>query len=220
MQWNITGLVFDMDGVLFDSESLVIASWKTVAARHDIKKIEETCRRCLGSNAPASRRIFLTSYGEEFPYEAYHTEMFQTYQKAVEEGQLAMKPGVVEILSYCQKSGIPTALASSTNTRVVLHQLELFQIDRYFQKVIGGDAVTHSKPHPEIYQKALAALRSDPAKTVAIEDSYTGIRSAHAAGMQVVMIPDLLPPTPEITSLTVGVFDTLLAFLADIQNKE
>ncbi len=216
---KVRGVVFDMDGVLFDSESLVLQSWEIVAARHEIPEIQTICRRCLGTNADAAKQMFLSYYGADFPYDTYKAEMSQEFWKGVEMGKMALKPGVREILDFLQTAHIPTAIASSTRTAVIQRELALFDLTDLFQKIIGGDQVRHSKPHPEIYQKACAALKIPPADAVAIEDSYNGIRSAHAAGMQAIMIPDLLPPTAEILPLTSGVYPDLIAFQTDLEGE-
>ena len=90
--------------------------------------------------------------------------------------------------------------------------MQHFGLEQMFDEIIGGDMVRRSKPDPEIYLTACRALGADPAETYAVEDSYNGIRSAAAAGMRPVMIPDLLPPTPEIESLTAKIFPSMTEF--------
>ena len=197
-------VVFDMDGVLFDSEALVLHSWEQTAEIHGIPDVREVCLRCLGTNAEKSRQLFLEKYGADFPYDTYKAEMSARYWENVGEGKLALKPGVREILDALRQHGWKTAIASSTRTAVVREQM--------FHEIIGGDMVRRSKPDPEIYLTACRALGADPAETYAVEDSYNGIRAAAAAGMRPVMIPDLLPPTPEIERLTEQIFPSMAEF--------
>lgn len=205
-------VVFDMDGVLFDSEALVLHSWEQTAEIHGIPDVREVCLRCLGTNAEKSRQLFLEKYGADFPYDTYKTEMSARYWENVGEGKLALKPGVREILDALRQHGWKTAIASSTRTAVVREEMQHFGLEQMFHEIIGGDMVRRSKPDPEIYLTACRALGADPAETYAVEDSYNGIRAAAAAGMRPVMIPDLLPPTPEIERLTEQIFPSMAEF--------
>ena len=205
-------VVFDMDGVLFDSEALVLRSWEQTAEIHGIPDVREVCLRCLGTNAAESRRLFLEKYGADFPYDTYKAEMSARYWENVGEGKLELKPGVREILDALRQNGWKTAIASSTRTAVVREEMQHFGLEQMFDEIIGGDMVRRSKPDPEIYLTACRVLGADPAETDAVEDSYNGIRSAAAAGMRPVMIPDLLPPTPEIESLTAKIFPSMTEF--------
>lgn len=139
-------------------------------------------------------------------------EMSARYWENVGEGKLELKPGVREILDALRQNGWKTAIASSTRTAVVREEMQHFGLEQMFDEIIGGDMVRRSKPDPEIYLTACRVLGADPAETYAVEDSYNGIRSAAAAGMRPVMIPDLLPPTPEIESLTAKIFPSMTEF--------
>ena len=209
---DLKAVLFDMDGVLFDSEALVLRSWEQTAEIHGIPDVREVCLRCLGTNAAESRRLFLEKYGADFPYDTYKAEMSARYWENVGEGKLELKPGVREILDALRQNGWKTAIASSTRTAVVREEMQHFGLEQMFDEIIGGDMVRRSKPDPEIYLTACRVLGADPAETYAVEDSYNGIRSAAAAGMRPVMIPDLLPPTPEIESLTAKIFPSMTEF--------
>lgn len=205
-------VVFDMDGVLFDSEALVLQCWEETAQEHGISGIAEICHACLGTNAEETRQKFFAWYGNDFPYDTYKKEMSSRYWAAVEQDRLELKPGVREMLEALQAHGWKTGIASSTRAVIVRQELARFGLEHAFGEIVGGDMVQHSKPHPEIYCTACQKLGVKPAEAYAVEDSYNGIRAAAAAGMQAVMIPDLLPPTPEMESLTVGIFPDMLAF--------
>ena len=194
-------VVFDMDGVLFDSEALVLQCWEQTAKLHGIPEIQEICHRCLGSNADMARQMFLEKYGADFPYDTYKAEMSAKYWENVEAGRLELKSGVREMLTALRAHGWKTGIASSTRAMIVRKEMQHFGLEQMFDQIIGGDMVQHSKPNPEIYQTACRELGVLPAEAYAVEDSYNGIRSAAAAGMQAIMIPDLLPPTPEMEQL-------------------
>ncbi|MBQ9983973.1 MAG: HAD family phosphatase [Lachnospiraceae bacterium] len=207
---NINAVVFDMDGVIFDSERLVVDCWKETANKYGIKGVEEACKECLGLNRQASKEKWLLRYGADFPYDAYKQEMSDLYHKRAREGALCMKLGVVELLSFLKEGGVKVALASSTREQVVTWQLTQAGIIDYFEKIVCGDMVTNSKPHPEIFLKACEQLQVVPAETFAIEDSYNGIRAAYAANMKPIMVPDMAEPTAEMKELSEVILPSLL----------
>ena len=206
-------VVFDMDGVIFDTERLVVEFWKEVAKKHNIPNIEHTCIQCLGTNRVRTREIFLENYGADFPFDPYRaevTELFNTHYKGV---PLPTKPGVRELLSYLQEQDIKVGLASSTAQHLVRDEIGTAGLLPYFQTLVCGDMVEHSKPAPDIFLKACEILNADPTKSIAIEDSFNGIRSAHCAGMTPIMVPDQVQPTDEIRALAFHVMPSLLDVL-------
>ena len=206
-------VVFDMDGVIFDTERLVIEFWKEVAKKHNIPNVEHTCIQCLGTNRVRTREIFLENYGADFPFDPYCaevTELFNTHYKGV---PLPTKPGVRELLSYLQEQDIKVGLASSTAQHLVRDEIGTAGLLPYFQTLVCGDMVEHSKPTPDIFLKACEILNADPTKSIAIEDSFNGIRSAHCAGMTPIMVPDQVQPTDEIRTLAFHVMPSLLDVL-------
>lgn len=206
-------VVFDMDGVIFDTERLVIEFWKEVAKKHNIPNVEHTCIQCLGTNRVRTREIFLENYGADFPFDPYRaevTELFNTHYKGV---PLPTKPGVRELLSYLQEQDIKVGLASSTAQHLVRDEIDTAGLLPYFQTLVCGDMVEHSKPAPDIFLKACEILNADPTKSIAIEDSFNGIRSAHCAGMTPIMVPDQVQPTDEIRALAFHVMPSLLDVL-------
>lgn len=206
-------VVFDMDGVIFDTERLVIEFWKEVAKKHNIPNIEHTCIQCLGTNRVRTREIFLENYGADFPFDPYRaevTELFNTHYKGV---PLPTKPGIRELLNYLQEQDIKVGLASSTAQHLVRDEIGTAGLLPYFQTLVCGDMVEHSKPAPDIFLKACEILNADPTKSIAIEDSFNGIRSAHCAGMTPIMVPDQVQPTNEIRTLTFHVMPSLLDVL-------
>ena len=206
-------VVFDMDGVIFDTERLVIEFWKEVAKKHNIPNVEHTCIQCLGANRVRTREIFLENYGADFPFDPYCaevTELFNTHYKGV---PLPTKPGIRELLNYLQEQDIKVGLASSTAQHLVRDEIGTAGLLPYFQTLVCGDMVEHSKPAPDIFLKACEILNADPTKSIAIEDSFNGIRSAHCAGMTPIMVPDQVQPTDEIRTLAFHVMPSLLDVL-------
>ena len=197
----ITAVVFDMDGVLFDTERLCQTCWLKLAEEDDIPNMPEVYALCIGVNVQVTRQIVYDNYGKDFPFEEYDRRASAMYNEYIAEHGVPVKDGVRETLEALAKAGVKIAVASSTRREKVLRLLASAGIAQYFTAVVGGDTVTHSKPHPEIFLKACEALGVAPEEAIAVEDSHNGIRSAHAAGMTPVMVPDLLPVTEEMRGL-------------------
>ena len=198
----ITAVVFDMDGILFDTERLCRDCWIALSKEYEIPNMEEVYALCIGVNVQATRQIVYDNYGKDFPFEEYDRRASAMYNEYIAEHGVPVKEGVRETLEALAKAGAKIAVASSTRREKVLRLLASAGIDRYFTAVVGGDTVTHSKPDPEIFLTACKALSVSPGEAIAVEDSHNGIRAAHAAGMLAVMVPDLLPVTEEMRKLS------------------
>ena len=203
-------VVFDMDGVIFDSERATMVCWLELADKYSIPNIEETFLACTGTTMARTREIMLERYGEEFPYDEYAKEASLMYHSKYDGGRLPMKKGVIELLTFLKDEGKKIALASSTRKQTVISQLKDAVILDYFDEVICGDMVERSKPAPDIFLKACEAINVSPERTYGIEDSYNGIRAAHAGKLRPIMVPDLLPENDEMRKLAEVVLADLL----------
>ena len=206
---NYEAVVFDMDGVIFDSERAVMNCWLELAQKYEIKDIEKPYFACVGTTMTRTREIMLETYGEDFPYDEYARESSLMYHEKYDGGKLPMKPGVMELLSYLKERGKKIALASSTRRETVINQLRWAGIIDYFDVIICGDMVARSKPAPDIFIKACQELGVSPENTYAIEDSYNGIRAAHAGQLRPIMVPDLLEANDEMRGMAECVCDNL-----------
>ena len=205
----IESVIFDMDGVIFDSERIVCDLWIDFAKEKDLRGMDELIMKCIGINDNATKKLFLEAYGEDFPYDEYKKVISQKYHELYDGGRLPMKPGVKELLGFLKENGIKTALASSTKVKTVTNQLRDAGILEYFDVVIGGDMVTKSKPDPEIFLEAADKLGVDPTKSFIIEDSLNGIKAAYAAGAKPLMVPDLIKPDEDIQKICYKIFVNL-----------
>ena len=213
MKKQVQAVIFDMDGVIFDSERLVIECWEMIAAKHNIPGIVEICMRVQGNNREETGKRFREKYGSDFPYEAYKKEVTALFRERYGEGRLPLKPGVTEILKELKRNNIPLALASSTRSDIVNLEMAEANLLPYFDAVLGGDMVSRSKPEPDIFLAAAAALQAEPKYCYVLEDSYNGIRAAYRAGMHPVMVPDMQQPTEEIRGIAEAVVENLMAAL-------
>ena len=207
-------VVFDMDGVIFDSERAVMNCWLVLADKYGIENIEKPYLACIGTTMEKTREIMLNEYGADFPYDTYAKEASRLYHEKYDGGRLPMKPGVVELLTFLKEKKKKIALASSTRRQTVVNQLRDAHILDFFDAVICGDMVEKSKPAPDIFLKACEELKVEPEKAYAIEDSYNGIRAAHAGGLKPIMVPDLLPENEETEELS----EVILKNLVEVMN--
>ncbi len=206
---DFKAVVFDMDGVIFDSEKRVVECWKVIAEKYGVPDIEAACRECFGCNQQVAKERFLKRYGEDFPYVEYKKEMSDLFHERYDNGNLPMLPGVVEILTFLKENNKKIALASSTRRVSVENGLTWAGIIDYFDAIICGDMVERSKPEPDIFLKACEALGVSPGEAYAIEDSYNGIRAAHRGGLLPIMVPDMMEPDKEMEELSVSILDDL-----------
>ena len=209
-QFPFDGVVFDVDGVLFDTEKLSWKNWAEVGEHMGWPQVADHYLEVVGQNRADIRQRLTERMGPDFPTEYFLLTCSRRAQCLMEHNGVPLKSGVREILTALQKAGVPLALATSTNGDRTQRRLEMTGLGPCFSAIITGDQVAHSKPDPEIYLMACRALGTTPERTVAVEDSRNGILSASRAGMRVAMVPDLLPPTPELEPLLWGRFDSLL----------
>lgn len=191
-------VIFDMDGVIFDSEKVICDVWEEYAEKIGLANMHELMIKCIGLNNLATKKLFLETYGDDFPYEDHLRVISGKYHAICDDGRLPLKPGVNNLLSFLKERNIRIAIASSTRIQTVTAQIKAAGIDGYFEKVIGGDMVVKSKPEPDIFLRACEELSVDAKNCFVIEDSYNGVRAAFAAGTRPIMVPDLLPANDEM----------------------
>lgn len=206
-------VVFDMDGVLFDTERISYECWEEAETVMGLGDLSEGTRGCVGLNWNDTEMLMHNLYGKDFPFEEFMETVHVLMKRHFSEEGIPLKKGVKEILEYLKENGYIIGLASSTGKESVMHHLEETGLTGYFQTIITGDMVEHSKPKPDIYLKACEELGVAPINAIAIEDSPNGIRSAYRAGMKPVMVPDLIEPTVEIEAMLYGKFHSLLDVL-------
>ena len=214
----IEAVVFDMDGVIFDSEKIYLKCLTAVGEKYAIPGFKDLCYSTIGTTDLYMKQVFLEHYGEDFPFDTYMDEMFVLFGKEA-EGGLPLKKGVRDILTFLKQKGIKVALATSTIKEKALPEIRLAGIEEYFDVFICGDMIERGKPAPDIYLKACEVLEANPANAYAIEDSFNGIRSASRAGMHAIMVPDLLQPDEEIRGLAECVLPSLLDALEYIEER-
>lgn len=202
-------VVFDMDGLMFDTERMIQRSWDVVGVRMGFGKMGKDIYHTLGLNNAERERYFKDTYGEDFPYPEFRENYRAEVSRDTEENGTPVKKGLYELLEVLREKRLKLAVATSSNYESAAKLLEEAKVSDYFHAIVTGNMVEHSKPAPDIYRKACEALEVAPESALALEDSYNGIRSAHAAGMKVIMIPDLLTDSTCVDALLYGKMDSL-----------
>lgn len=206
-------VIFDMDGVIFDSERACLDTWTEAAAEYGITNVMDVFYKCIGTNKNQTRQIVEEAYAAacgEGIADKILSKSSRLFHEKFDGGKLPIKRGVWEILEYIKSEHIRCAIASSTRKVVVEAELRDAGLIDYFEEIIGGDAVKISKPNPEIYLIACDRMRVDPSEAFAVEDSYNGVRAANAAGMRTIMVPDMIPADNEMKELSEVICDDLL----------
>jgi HAD superfamily hydrolase (TIGR01509 family) len=193
-------VVFDMDGTLLDTELVFKDIVWDVSRDLGFTMTTDIHGRMVGSSHEATNQLLVEAYGVSFPYELFDAECRRLMHARMAEA-VPVKTGVPELLRELKARRIPTAVATSSRSPHALGHLGTAGLLDMFQAIVTRDDVTHPKPHPEPYLTAARHLGVLPASCLAIEDSHSGVRAAHGAGMQTVMVPDLVPPTVEIRAL-------------------
>lgn len=201
-------IVFDMDGVLFDTERISDQAWRCAAAEMDFAGIDEAVAGCRGLNRKDTAAFFGAHF-PDFDYPAFRQRSHAIMAELLAEG-MPVKPGAYALLGWLKEQEWKMALATSTGRESTMHHLESAKMTEYFEAVITGEQVEHGKPDPEIYLAACRELDAEPAHTYAVEDSPNGIRSASGAKMRVILVPDLAAPTLELRQMVVTVQKTLV----------
>lgn len=210
-------VIFDMDGVIFDSERLCLYSWEQAIRDYNISDIKQVFMKCIGTNEQATRDIVMNYYGESFNYEFFRKKASVIFHQEEAENGLPVKEGAFELLNYLKENEYKIGLASSTRKEIVEKELSENGLLDFFDVIIGGDMVQHSKPDPEIFLLCQQALNEGKDSCIIVEDSFNGIRAAYAAGIRGIMVPDMLQPVEEIEKLCFKVLNSLSEVLEYLQ---
>lgn len=201
-------VIFDMDGTLLDTESVFKTIVFEVCTELGFEMTDAVHMSMVGGSHEHTNKLLLESYGVSFPYTLFD-ERCRVIMRERSHGGVPVKPGALELVTELRERNIPTAVATSSRNPHAQHHLTAAGLFDLFETVVTRDDVVNPKPHPEPYLTAASRLGIDPLKCLALEDSHSGVRAAHAAGMQTIMVPDLVHPSEEIRALGIAIMESL-----------
>jgi len=197
----ISGAIFDMDGLMFDTEPIWVRSWEVSFSRQGLPMRRGFVESVIGTTPSRVRKLIDEAYGGDPRAQAAAEDHFDVAISEMLEHGAKKKPGLDELLSSLDERDIPMAVASSSCRELVESLLGSGGVRGYFRVVVAGDDGLPSKPAPDIFLAASDCLKTSPDRTLVLEDSPNGIRAASAGGFISVMVPDMVQPDNEMTSL-------------------
>lgn len=218
----IEAVVFDMDGVIFDSEKLYRKHWMITGSEYGIEeeKMRRLCDQIAGATREHNEKLMKSHFGEDFDYNQFREKTMNRMDAEILECGLALKPGVMELFGYLKDNSYKIALATSTQQERAERNLRNAGILDVFDHIVYGGTVPNGKPAPDIYLKACEQLGVEPAFAVGVEDSINGVKSSAAAGLYTIMVVDLVKPTEETRALAGAVYDSLFDVMKFLQRTD
>lgn len=194
-------VIFDMDGLMLDTERLAPQAWTDAAAAVGVEFDMTLVPAMVGRNFRDCQTLIADHHGERFPTAALMRAWHIAYDAIVERDGIAVKPGLLALLDWLESEGIPKAVATSTRRDRAQSKLAQTALLARFAALVGGDEVAHGKPAPDIFLAAARRLSESPADCLVLEDSEPGVMAALAAGMTPIMVPDMHPPSAALRAL-------------------
>ena len=194
-------VVFDMDGLLLDTERQALEGFLHACRANGVTPHLPTYYRCIGTRSRDSRQLMIDGHGPGFPFDDVVAAWSDYYAANFKDRRPPVKSGARDILEVVRGAGLACALATSTHDPAATERLAAVGLDGYFDVKITGDRISRGKPDPEIYRTAAAELGVEPTRAWALEDSPNGVRAAIAADYSVIQVPDLVEPDAAVRAL-------------------
>lgn len=205
----IKGVIFDMDGLMIDTERLLMRFWIQAAREYGFSMKKEHVLQIRSLAPEYATEKFRSFFGDIFDYPIIKKRRIELMNDFINKNGIEKKYGLDELLEYLDKNGYKKAVATATDIERTTAYLERLDIIQYFDEIVTAQMVTHGKPAPDIYLKASEKIGLEPSQCLALEDSPNGILSAYRAGCIPVMIPDLSQPDDETKKLLFAKADNL-----------
>ncbi len=215
---NVKLVIFDMDGLIFDTERLSYESWREAANKFNINFDLNLLYKLLGTNHESVRNTLNKEFANKINVDDYIMERNKIYLSKILNGEVEKKKGIEELLEYLTSKGIKKAVATSSNREVAYKLLKEAKIYDYYDYILCGDEVKKSKPDPEVFLTVANKLNVHTSKCIVLEDSEAGTIAANKAMMIPIIIPDLKEPSKEIEKLAFKKLDNLEEVVNVIEN--
>ncbi|MGD1943291.1 MAG: HAD family hydrolase [Leptolyngbyaceae cyanobacterium] len=213
-----TALIFDMDGLMLNSEPLYQAAWQAAARELGYDLNAELYLSLVGRSSVEADRAFQQIFGEQFPVETFNDRWDELWRQLIKTQGVPLQAGLLPLLDWVDQQAIPKAIGTSSNSAEAELCLSLAGIRDRFSTLVTVDQVAAGKPAPDIFLAAASQLQVKPAHCLVLEDSNAGVQAAKAAGMSVVMVPDLQTPTAASAAIAQHIFPSLKDVLAWLQH--
>ncbi len=213
-------IIFDMDGLMLDSEVLYQAAWKAAAAELGYSLSDEIYLSLVGQSNAQAEKAFVDLFGDRFPVDVFNDRWDALWRDEVSRRGVALKPGLLPLLDWLDSQAIPKAVGTSSSSPEAELSLTAGGIRDRFSLLVTVDQVAAGKPAPDIFLEAARRLAVPPEECWVLEDSNAGVQAAAAAGMTVVMVPDLQVPTPNSRAIARYILPTLHEVLPLLQSLQ
>lgn len=207
---NIKAVIFDMDGVLIDTERVSFKAYEKILKEYNYEISNEFYLTLLGRNIQSTKIRFIEEYGKDFPFDEIYKKKSKLATDTIDKKGVVMKEGVHELIDYLKENKYKIAVATSTRKERAHKLLTDINIIDKVDYIICGDQVENSKPNPEIFLKAAIGLKVDPKECIVIEDSEAGIIAADAANMKGINVPDMKKPDEYMKKLAFKICKNLI----------
>lgn len=216
---QIKGVIFDMDGLMFDTERIYYRGWQEAAKAYGYEITWEIYTQIVARNSEYIGRVLRKILGEDLPYDALVSKKRALSDEIVAREGITKKPGLMQLLTQLEEKGIKKAVATSSYREKALRYLDMAGVKERFDGIICGNEVEESKPNPDIFLKAAALIGVAPEACLVLEDSRLGIEAAQRAGMTGIFIPDLVACDDEIRSYASYVMTSLEDVVTFLNNN-
>jgi HAD superfamily hydrolase (TIGR01509 family) len=207
----VDAVIFDMDGLMLDTEPVYRMAWQRASAECGYAISDELHLRLLGLKTEDAEQVLRQEFGAGFSVDAFRTLCSEHEPAAFRDYGLRKKSGLDELLALLNARRISKAVATSASRDRALSLLSTTAVLGQFDVVVTGDEVARGKPSPDLFLLAARRLETANSSCLVLEDAEAGVLAAHAAGMQVFVVPDLKQPSADVVKLAAGVFESLVA---------
>lgn len=216
----IKAVIFDMDGLMIDTEKLLMRFWIESANSFGFDMTRDDVLSIRSLAGKLTEKKLKKRFGDDFDYQKVRAKRIELMNNYILINGIEKKKGLDKLLVYLKNNGYKTAVATATDLKRASMYLDIINVTEYFDKIVCATMVQNGKPHPDIYLKACEELDVLPCEAIALEDSPNGIISAYSAGCKAVMVPDLSEPDEELRKILFRRIDSLDLLIDVLENTQ